>query len=320
MRFAFIFSEDYSLLKKEMKKISTDFFSKTSLSSATHTFWGDEPLNADFWETLIGASLDPRADFIILRKAELFNAETWKNLSESLGTLRENCFIIFCIESAWEKNEPKVPAFIKSQRCYTFAEKKKWFFKIPPLKANDIPSYLQKGMQNRGLTADKNILNILSTMLPPTPAIIDSTLDQLSLANKDLIITEENLKSIATSTPEILLFDYIKFLEGGKSYTIWQNLLLENNAEEIFFPFLAILTREARQLWQIVCNDSALKLPSFIMNTKRNTAQKLGKRGIATLFSALSEADYAIKSGRKTVSQSMEELLFKLTLLYKMTY
>ncbi len=317
MRFSFVMSEDSSLLLKRAKEIQELFFSQKSLESARHTFWGDEGLSSDFWQMLTIVSLEPKADFFLIRKAEKLNADTWKKISETLATLREDAFLVFCIESDWEKKAPKIPAYISNQKCFTFSEKKNWNSRIPSLDMKSLPPYIQKGFRERGLTCHNSVIESLCSMLPPYASAVDNTLDQLALVTDTSEITNDDLSNLSSVGIDILLFDYIKYLENGNTFNLWKNILQDSGkAEDVFFGLIALLTREARILWQILFSDS-VKLPSFLLSQKTQSAHRLGKKKVAYLFMLLREAEWSIKSGKKQVSQAMEELLADLNSLYR---
>lgn len=324
MKFSFVFAEDSSLLLKKVEELSSAFFQKNIAPAKRYVFWGEkgeEGLDSDFWQKLTFPSLIESADFFIIRRAENLNVDTWKNISEALGVLRENAFVVLCVEAEWKAKEKKIPAYvtnIKSQLCYTFAEKKSWNFYIPSLDARTIAFYIKDALKLRSLHCPQELFPRLLQIFPPNNAYavaIDNTLDQLALVAENAELREEDFENFAPANPEVLFFDYIKYIENGTTFKLWENLLLEQNAETMLFPFLALLNREARILWQILCGED-VKLPSFVVNNKRAVAQKLRLTKVARIFMLTREADWAIKSGRKKAQQVMEELLADLGKLY----
>ncbi len=315
MRFCFVLSDDLALLKRKIEVVREDYASKSTAPCNVMTFWGDE-FTTNFWDTFTAISFEARADFIILRKAEALKADDWKKLSEMIGILRDDAFLLICIESAWDKNVPKVPAYISSQQCYTFAKKKNWFFQEAPLTTQNMRAYVIKGLKERRIEMQDTVLNVLLSLLAPPSSSIDNALDQLAFIATEKTIEEKDLAHLSATVPELIIFDYIKYLESGKTYPLWESVLNENKPGDILFPLLEILAREARTLWKLSIGED-VKLSPFIANAKKQLAFRLGKDGIARLFSVLSDADWSIKSGKKDVGQVLEELIFRLSYLYR---
>ncbi len=315
MRYCIVLSDDVAMLKRRIEAIKNDFIAQSSTICNTKIFWGDE-LAAQFWESFSAVQLDVSRDFIVLRKADVLKAEDWANLTSMIARLREDAFLVLCIESAWGEKGPKVPAYISGQKCYTHAKNKKWYFQEAPLTDDRKKDYIAQGIKARNIEMSRPVMDLLGELLSPPSALIDNALDQLAMIAEDRALEEKDLEHISASAPEMILFDYVKNLESGKSYPLWATVLHEHKPDDILFPLIGIFAREARNLWKISANED-VKLPSFILEKKRAVANKLGKAGIATLFSLLSDADWSIKSGKKDSRQVLDELIFRLSLLYK---
>ncbi len=318
MRFSFICSPDSALVLKEARGLAKKFFEKIALPEQMHVYWGDEGLTSEFWQTLTISSLDARADFIIVRTAEKLDSETWKRISETLGTLREEVFIVFCLEVDWEKGKPKIPAIISNQMCFTFSEKKGWNFRLAPLTAESLPKYIRKAMAERKLQASNEILEMLSTMLPPFASAVDNTFDQLLLGVENATITKEDLANISMNSEGLMVFEFIKNLENNKPFDLWRELLLDaGSAKDVYFALVANLTTQARQMWQILFNDDVVGIHPYVLQLRTQMARKMGQKRVGYLFLLLREAELSIKSGKKDIVQAMEELLYDLSILYK---
>ncbi len=322
MRFSFILSEDSSLLLQRADEVAQSFYalhSSSATKKARHVYWGNDGLLSDFWQKLTIQSLLPQVDFFLIRNAEKLDADTWKKLTENLGTIREDAFVALAIESAWEKGKPKLPALISGQKCYTFAEKKDWVIRLAPLNDGTKNAYIKKGLQKRKLTTQAELFEKLVHILPPNASSIENALDQLLLAcesNENREIQERYLEILAPASTELLLFDYLNRIESNNVLTLWKKLLLEAKADEVLFGFIALMTREARQLWQLLSSDKA-SVPPFLIGKKTAMAKKLGKAKILQIFLLCREAEWSLKSGKKTEAQAMESLLTALTLLYR---
>ncbi len=321
MRFSFILSEDSSLLLQRVDEVAQEFYALHSASAkaARHVYWGNDGLSSDFWQKLTIQSLLPQADFFLIRNAEKLDSDTWKKLTETLGTLRDDAFVLIALENAWEKGKPKLSALISGQKCYTFAEKKNWLIKIAALNDNTKKAYIKKALQKRALNTSSEIFEKLAHILAPNASSIENTLDQLLLAcqsDASNEIQEKYLEILAPASTELLLFDYLNHIESNNVFTLWEKLLLDGKADDVLFGFIALMSREARQLWQVLSSDKA-SIPPFLLHKKTAMAKKLGKAKILQIFLLCREAEWALKSGRKNETQAMEELLVALTLLYR---
>ncbi len=319
MRFCFIITEDSSLLLQRVQELADEFYAKQKGKASRHVYWGNDGLSADFWQKLTIQNLFPQADFFLIRNAEKLDTETWKKLTEHIGTLRDDAFILIALENAWEKGKPKIPVLISGQKCYCFAEKKSWLIKIAALTEQTKPAYVKKGMQARGLNASSALFEKLVNILGLNAAGIDNSLDQLAFACEDSEkkeIKEEYLEILSPASAEVLLFDYLGYIENNNTIKLWEKLLLDAKAEDVLFGFIALMTREARQLWQLLSSDK-VSIPPFFVAKKTAMAKKMGKMKILQIFLLCREAEWGLKSGRKNEMQAMEELLVGLSLLYR---
>ncbi len=324
MRYAILCSPDSSMLKKRANELAELFFKEKNKKKKEHIFWGDENLNAEFYEILTSnpLSLDPQADFVLLRKADQMNAEEWKKISDIVGSLREDAFIILCIESEWDnyfgKLSLKLPLYITNQLCYSYAEKKAWIERIKPLSEENFANYIQNAMKLRGLTISKEIVHKLSSILPFQASAVENALDQLALNALNGEIRQEDLSHIAVNTVELDVFAYVEKLENQKSFDIWRDVLHDNNrAKEVYFAFISSLTKQARQMWQILSHETPNELKPYPLQIRSQTANRLGRKRVAYLFLLLREGELSIKTGKKDIAQAMEELICDLSTLYK---
>ncbi len=277
-------------------------------------FWADDNLDARFWEALTVPGLAASARVVIVRAAQSLPAEIWKKLSATLATPRSGILPIFFLESAWEKGQPKLPAHIAKLKCLDFAEKKGWIWRAPGLDARSLPRFAQAEAKRLGLTLSKNMLETLCGVLPPEAAAVRGALEQLFLASPGGVPDEALIGQLAEYNPEVILFDLIRDLETGRTAEVWA-AVARSNADAALFPLLALLAREARILWQILAGESVY-LPQHVAGMKRDVAARLGTGGLARLFRAIMETEWAVKSGRRQPAQALEALAADLGLLF----
>ena len=94
---------------------------------------------------------------------------------------------------------------------------------------------------------------------------------------------------------------------------MWKSILEEQaKGEEPLFYLLAMLQREARQLWQLAAGETVRLNPSD-QQAKEQTASRLG---LARLWDAMHTAELSVKSGRRSPAQALDALMGDLTLLF----
>lgn len=282
-------------------------------------FWADDGLDGRFWETLTmqGLTQVPRA--LLVRSSQNLPADVWKKLSGVLGTPRPDILPIFFLESSWEKGQPKLPAHIAKLRCLEFADKQGWAWRSPGLDARALRIYIQQHAVLLGLRLETDALDALCAVVTPDAMAVHGVLAQLALAcpaGADGRVGVELIRAMAGSTPDVLIFEFIRHLQSGNVAEVWRTLLREGDGgESLLFPLLALLVREARQLWQIRAGES-IWLPQQTAHLKRGLASRLGTSGLARLFAVLMDAEWAVKSGRRQPVQALEELVGSLTRLF----
>ena len=280
------------------------------------TFWADEGLDGRFWEALTMQGLTERPRALLVRGAQTLTAEVWKKLSAVLATPRPDILPVFFLESLWEKGQPKLPAHIAKLRCLEFADKQGWVWRSAGLDARALRKHVQQRAAALELRLTPDALDALCAVVPPDAAAVRGVLEQLALASGDGEVGVELVRNMAESAPEVIIFEFIRHLQSGNSAAVWRTLLREGDGgESLLFPLLALLTREARLLWQIQAGENVW-LPQQTANLKRSLASRLGTSGLANLFAVLMEAEWAVTSGRRQPLQALEELVGSLTLAF----
>ena len=280
----------------------------------SRVFWGDEELPAAFWEalTLQGLFAEPQA--LVVRNAHNLPAETWRRINLALAAPGALTWPFLCLEGE-EKGQPKAPAHVKKLRCFTHAEKQKWIWQQPALNAQGIRRYAANAARRLGLSFAPGALEALAAALPPDAAAIDNELDKLALFADNGEVTPEQAACVET-VPAFDIFAFARQVQSGNTAAMWQTLIREKRRnDELIFPLLGLLQREARLLWQLRADESPYLHPAAAA-AKREAAVKLGFTGLAALWEAMYAAESAIKSGARTPAQALDALLGDLTRIF----
>lgn len=315
--FSILAGPDSALLKEHIATLLGEF-SPASGKWVRYTFWGDEPLQNDFWEklTLQGLFAEPRA--IILRNAQNLNAEQLKKLSAALGSAVADIWPFICFELPFEKGKLKIPAVVQKLQCVSFAQKKGWFKEIAPLATNSLTAFIKKEALATGLSVTPAEVEAIAASVPPDAGAIKLELQKLSLACPDGTLTEGALAMLNYSK-DIDIFAFLQGLQNAQNPgQIWKQFLKdsENSSDAGLFGFIAMLLREARQLWQILENEPVF-LPSFVLPAKKKMAQRLGHAGLSRIWDYALKADKGVKAGEHTPTQAFERLIAELFSLFK---
>ena len=283
-----------------------------------HVYWGDEELPQTFWEhlTLQGLFGVPRA--LVLRNGQNIPAATWKKLSAALGTPNEKTWLIVCLEMGWEKGQPKVPAHIAKQRCLAFADKQGWVWRSAGLDERGVKKFVQTRARALGLNFGEGALEALCASVPPDAAAVEAEMQKLVLAAGDGVVTTA-MTGTAGYVPESNIFAFIKFIQAGNMAAAWRELHRgQRESDGMLFPFLGLLLREARLLWQVQAGEQVRLHPSDEQQ-KRQLAARLGPQGLARLFDLILRAEWHVKSGERNPEQALEALVADLACLFQGT-
>ncbi len=281
-------------------------------------FWADEGLNDKFWEylTLQGLFAGPKALWV--RNAEKLPAEIWKKLSLALGRPNELAWPIFCLEVDFEKGKPKIPAHIQKLQAWNFAEQKGWVTLVPPLDPRGIANFARAEAQELGISFAPGGLEAICAALPPDGAAIHLEMEKIALALKPGEKAAPAHASLITHQKNIDIFALLRVLQSGQNASAaWAKVMRDaEEGEEGIFAFLAMLLREARQLWQLLAGEQVF-MPPQAVGAKTALAKTLGFSGLGKIWELALAAEKGIKSGERSPEQTQEKLLAELFILFK---
>lgn len=341
-RFLFLIANDSFLLQQEISKRIRNFqvssqsaamspgLSAGSTSGSTsdsrlgssslHVFWGDDGLSEDFYDQLTLQGLFSQPKVLVLRNANLLPAASLKTLSNALNKAPQDAFIIICLEVPFERGKPKIAAHISKLPCYAFAEKSQWITTIPELNKRTISTYIVEQVKTLGVTLPQSLLLKLIDVLPQDAASINSELQKIALLADEQGQVPESAHTAIQQTLEGDIFRLLTAIQTSRQTApVWQQLLEYNQSgESLIFAFLASLTREARNLWQL-CMGERPAMPPSLIPAKKSLAQAMGPVGIAKLWELASTAERAIKTGEQSPEQAFDFLVAELSLVFHPT-
>lgn len=308
--FYFIICPDAALGRLELQKLARAWLPGQPWK--TCTYWGDEEPPESLWENLKQAGLFTQNKILVVRHAELWSAAVWKDLSQTLAHPIEQTLPFFCLESAWEKGRPKLPAHIQKSRCYLFAVKNNWLWQNQGLTSQTLKDFIKTQAAIRKLIFRPEDLASFSASAATDAQTILNELDKLALMAKDGRIESAMLSSFM-NTLESNAFNLIRKIMAGDMNGAWRELEMADDS--LLFLLIALFAREFRTLWSIAQGQSPYLHPQDAAQKKR-LARTLGAAGISQGFAALANAEFQVKSGKQTPAQTLEALAIDLGRLF----
>lgn len=284
-----------------------------------HVYWGDEEPPPRFWEQLSLQGLFGASRVLLVRQAQLWPAAVWKKISHALARPSSQCWPFFCLEVNWEKGQPKIPAHIARLRCMAFADERDWIWRHAGLTERDVRRHIQQRARDLGLDFEADALEQFCASVPPDAQAIENELRKLELLRGSGPDGRGKITVAMTATaawsPEYNVFACIRHMEAGNLAAVWKELARNRDSDSPLFSLLALLARELRLLWQIRAGEKVRLHPSEA-GLKKQLALRLGPRGLAEGLAVVADAEWQVKSGRRTPEQALEFLAARLTLLF----
>jgi len=283
-------------------------------------FWGDaDPFDGAFWQALSSVSLFAKPKVVVLRHAEGLDKDFWESLTRPLSGFNEYVWPVICLEGPHDpKKGPSLPRGLSERPYWKVGLKKEWVWISAGLTAENMGPMLRDWAGSRGLTVPQGVLRDLAGILPRDMAACARELEKLELAARDGTIGPEALDLLDAET-RLDVFGFLKALEEGKTPAeVWGTVFGRQLAADdgFLFQFLAILTREARILWQILYEDPEAKIHPYVRKLKGSLVSRLGAAGLARLWEFIMEAESSVKFGRASPDQALERLVGDLYALF----
>lgn len=286
-------------------------------------YWGDEELPPRFWESLTQQSFFAVLRVLVVRNAQNIPAEVWKRLSRNLSRPNPQTLPVFCMEGPWEKNQPKYLAHIAKLPCFAFAREQGWIHARPGLTEATLPRHVRMVAKSLELSAEPGALEAVCAALPLNAAAVEAEMSKLALyaaarrtsEDQPLLLLASDAAMLAHE-PDFNIFGLIRQMQAGQAAQVWQTVMREQNkGEELIFPLLGLLQREARLCWQVLHNDTDRLYPRDV-ESRQTLCRRLGVKGLVALWDAMHHAELCIKTGRQSPSQALDTLIGTLTTLF----
>ncbi|MFP4315952.1 MAG: DNA polymerase III subunit delta [Desulfovibrionales bacterium] len=315
--FSFYVCPDSRILKK---RIQQDI-ERTGTVWHNQVFWADEILPSAYWEALTLPGLFGDSRVVILRKAEHLKTEDWAKFVPILNRFSTHIWPIFCLEGEWNRNQPAIPAALSKQKFWKVAQEKSWTWTSPGLTPRDIPGILKQWAAGHGLTFPPGVLDIFARTLPLDGSALSAELEKIRLSLQGRTTLDPKDLQHVTFHQEVDIFAFLDAMVRAKApFDVWQKVLASQVGSDsnLIFPFLSLLMRESRILWQLAVGDEDhVRLPPSIKSSKRELARNLGLEKLSRIWDLGLESESGIKSGRFSPDQALEYLVSSLSLLLR---
>ena len=316
--FFFCICPDSNLIKLQIQNILVDH---NPDDWETRNIWSDDPdLEDKLWQSLNLVNMMGPSRAVVIRKCEAFRDGLWTLLAPALKGFRPGIWPFFCLETAWDKNRPKIPPDLEKQKYYRIAREKKWLWQFPGLTRQNLPRYLHNRTREMGLDFAPGVKERLIQILPLDSHGVNREMEKLDLlAGEHKRVDLHHLDAVDPSI-NLDIFALMRMLQKGENTAgAWEKIFKDQvSGRDGLFPFLGLLHREARILWHLANNEQN-KIFLFPGEKKEKTAMagRLGREKIALLWNMIMEAEMGVKSGTVLPEQAMENLAANLCRLFR---
>ncbi|WP_296305103.1 DNA polymerase III subunit delta [uncultured Desulfovibrio sp.] len=320
--FTFLICPDSRLLQAHMEGLLSS--AKADSRWERHVYWGDEDPPPRFWEQLTLQGLFGTPRVLVARQAHLWPAAVWKKISAALGHPSDQCWPFFCLEVAWERGQPKIPAHLAKLRCFAYAEQQGWVWRNEGLTERGLRRHVQERATALGLRFAPDALEQFCASVPVAAQAVENELQKLLLlAPADTppsaaspLRVDVAMLATASWSPDCNVFALIRHLEAANLPAVWKELERgRRDGDSLIFSLLALLAREFRQLWQLLAGEK-VRLSPTDAGAKQQLARRLGFDGLSQGLALIMDTEWQIKSGRRSPEQCLDFLAAELCRLF----
>ncbi len=311
--FNFLICPDPELIRQRLEALTAEHGEGKTWERRVH--WGDEELPGSFWSDLSIPDLMGTPRLVVVRRAHKFLKDTWDKLTPLLGSFNASIWPVFCLEAeADKKGGPKPPAILTKTKFWPVADKRGWVWTSPGLTARGMTDYVRSFAAARGLTLGPGVERALCEALPQDALGAKNELDKLALAaGESRAVTREHLGAVSFQA-EMDLFSFLaSAVDGTRTQEVWQRIMDNrqvSSTDDIFFAFLALLQRDARQLWELAAGETPSSwMPQNTRSAKTALAKRIGSAGVSRIWDLALEAEFGVKSGQRSPEQAFEALV-----------
>lgn len=274
------------------------------------TFWADEGLSGKFFEELGVQTLFGTARTLYVRRTEALSADAASKLAGALARPNNLVWPVFFVEVEIDRKKgPKVPDHLAKTPCWDFAHKKGWAKVLGGLDDRGVRDALHAFSAKIGQTLDSRMEAAMIRALPRDLAALKAELAKIELYAREKGTLDPGALELVSHASEATLFAMVEELLTGKaSVKVWSKALsAAESADEKFFPFLALIRREAASFWQLAAGEEPFGwTPPELLRRKRELAARFGFSLPAELLSGAMEAELSVKSGERSVERALE--------------
>lgn len=287
---------------------------------STQVFWGDESLEASFWKVLTMPGLLSvlgAGRILVLRQAHLLPVKSLSDMEPLLRRANPDLLVFFCLEGEWKGKTPAVPATVAKQPYFKAARAKGWLWESPGFTEQSLRSFVQSWARKQAIGLDRGVEARLLGVLPMDGSQVRNELEKLELLlNERKEVTAADLELLGEQSA-LNSFAFLKaVLSSSTDLSVWRTIFTDHisTGPGMLMPFLGLLQRELRILWQLTTGDEhKVALPPFIKREKKNLAAQLGEQGLAKIWDLVFQAELDLKTGRKQADQILESLAANLS-------
>ncbi len=314
--FYFCACPDAGLIKAHIDELVQKYpLAQNGTAWQQHIYWGDDDLPQSFWQHLTLQGLFSTPVLLMVRNAQNLPAATWKNLSEALTHLSDDTWPILCLEVPFEKKQAKIPAHITKLSCFDMAKKYGFIWQSAGLDAQGVKRFVQTRTKACGLQFEPAAFEAFCSSTLPDAVAIEGEIQKLVLLASDGKVGVDMINT-ASYVPESNIFNFISCIQAGNITAAWREIYRgQKDVAALLFPFLALLAREARILWQILSKEP-VHIHYSVVQQKERCARKLGFAGIAKIFSLIVQAEQQVKSGACDAEQALELMVVDLVKVF----
>lgn len=311
--FSFLLCPDPELLRLEIESLVERNGEGKNWDRRVH--WADEDLTDAFWSDLTIGDLMGTPRLVVVRRANAFLKAHWEKLTQALSSFNTQIWPIFCIENGPnKKGEMKPPAMLAKMKYWPVAEKRGWVWASPGLTQATMPDFVRRFAGRHGLSIPPQVERALADALPLDAVGARNELDKILLAaGEDKTVKPEHA-ALVSHEADMDVFAFIgSMMQGANPEKVWKKVFdnrLVSSTDSIFFSFLALITREARILWELCMGEQPSQwVRRQDLNAKKALAKRLGPARLSRIFDLVLEAEFGVKTGQRSPEQAFEAIV-----------
>lgn len=311
--FSFLLCPDPELIRLEIEALVEQYGNGQTYERRVH--WADEDLTDAFWQDITIPDLMGAPRLVVVRRAQAFLKEGWQKLTSALSSFNAQIWPIFCVESGPDKKgQMKPPAMLVKQKYWPVAEKRGWVWSNPGLNHATMGQFIMDFAARHSLSIDQSTVRALADVLPTDAVGAGNELQKLLLAAGDAQKILPEHVGLVSHQADMDVFAFISsIIDGREPEKVWKKVFdnqLAPSQDNIFFAFLALIAREARILWELAAGEAPSTWVRRSDIPKKTTlAKRLGPQRISHMWDLVLEAEYGVKTGKRTPEQAFEAIV-----------